>query len=106
MTIRDTFGIENQEAIAAQKTETPKPNRGDIIQGEIYHLGDGYGFIESDAIPYSRIFFHWQNLVHGSVHFTELKRGALMEFAVIEERNTKTGIMEWRAQKVRMVKNG
>jgi hypothetical protein len=99
MTIRDTFG-------GAMPVETAKPSRNEAIRGTIFHLGNGYGFIESPAIPYTRIFFHWQNLDHDTLHFTKLKRGMELEFVAIEEKNLKSNKMEWRAQKVRVVDNG
>ena len=103
MTIRETFGTEE----TTQKTELPaKPTRGEVIKGKIFHLGNGYGFIESDAIPYTRIFFHWQNLAHDTLHFTKLTRGMELEFVAIEEKNHRTGLMEWRAQKVKVVNTG
>lgn len=104
MTIRDTFS--NDEVPTTAKTEPTRPGRGEVIRGKIFHLGNGYGFIESDRIPYTRIFFHWQNLDHTTLHFTKLERGMEMEFVAIEEKNYKTGLMEWRAQKVKVVTNG
>ena len=72
----------------------------------VYHLGDGYGFCESPAIPYTRIFFHWQSLLHTTLHFSKIKNGATLEFVASEEKNNKTGVMEWRAYKVKVIKNG
>lgn len=99
MTIRDTFAPANTE-------EPAKPQRGETIQGTVYHLGDGYGFCESPAIPYTRIFFHWQSLLHTTLHFSKIKNGATLEFVASEEKNNKTGVMEWRAYKVKVIKNG
>lgn len=93
MTIRETFGTDS----------TPKLDRNQVITGEIYHLGNGYGFIESPSLPYTRIFFHWQNLAHGTLNFKQLKRGMKLEFVASEEKNHKTGKMEWRAQKVKVI---
>ena len=95
MTIREAFGME--------KEVPKKPTRTEPIRGKIYHLGNGYGFVESEAIPYTRIFFHWQNLNHDTLHFTELKRGMELEFVAIEEKNATTGVSEWRAQKIKVV---
>jgi len=105
MTLRETFGNPEPEKTET-KTEVKTPARGEVIQGTVYHLGDGYGFVESEALPYTRIFFHWQNLLHTTLHFSKIKRGAVLEFVAIEEKNHKTGLMEWRAQKVKVVKNG
>ena len=102
VTIRETFGIEDDGAIAAQKMEN-LPKRDERIQGKIFHLGKGYGFVESDAIPYTRIFFHWQNLEHDTLHFTKLKRGMTLEFSAVQEKNNRTGILEWRAREVKVI---
>lgn len=89
MTIRDVLGIENEE---------PK-----LIRGKIFYVGKGYAFLESEVIPYKRIFLHWQNLDHNTLDFTELERGMELEFRAVETKNDKTGKMEWRAQKARVV---
>jgi len=106
MTIRDTFGPDAPETPEEETVIPPKPTRNQVIKGKIFHIGKGYAFVESDAIPYTRIFFHWQNLDHGTLHFTQLKRGMEVEFVAIEEKNNKTGLMEWRGQKVKVVDNG
>ena len=107
MTIRETFG-NNPTDNTSEDTPTqaqPKPDRNARITGKIYHIGDGYAFIESDALPYTRIFCHWQNLYHNTLHFNELKRGMTMEFNAVEELNHKTQKKEWRAQRVKVVNN-
>lgn len=48
--------------------------------GKIIKLGDGWGFITSRDIPYTRIFFHWSGLLQTTLHFTELKEGMRVEF--------------------------
>lgn len=98
MTIRETFGNED----SPKEVPTP-PSRNQPIRGKIYHLGNGYGFIESEAIPYTRIFFHWQALEHNTLHFTKLKRGMELEFIAVQEKNNRTNLLEWRAQKVKVV---
>lgn len=109
MTIRETFGnntpSSNPESDETPIITPPKPDRNTRITGKIYHLGNGYGFIESDAIPYTRIFFHWQNLDHSTLHFTALKRGMELEFNAVEEFNQKNQQKEWRAQRVKVINN-
>ena len=80
-----------------------EPKR-EVVRGQIYFIGKGFGFIESEMIPYTRIFFHWQNLEHDTLHFNELVRGMTLEFRPVETTNDKTGKLEWRAQKVRVIK--
>ncbi len=64
------------------ESNTPKepelPNR---IIGKIYHLNKkGFGFIESEAIPQERIYFHWKSLNHNTRKFSDLKNGDRVEF--------------------------
>lgn len=68
------------------------PNR---IEGKIIHLDDGWGFISSPVIKYTRIFFHWTGLEQDTLHFTELKKGMKVSFLAkeYEERG-------WRAFKI------
>lgn len=50
------------------------------IIGKIIHLSqNGYGFIESKELQFTRIYFSWKNL-HPAVQFTRLKVGDLLEF--------------------------
>jgi cold shock CspA family protein len=59
----------------------PEPER---IEGKIVKLDDGWGFVASKAIPYTRIFFHWSALNQDTLHFTQLKKGMTIEFEPLE----------------------
>lgn len=45
----------------------------------------GYGFISCKDIPFTRIYFHWTNLIQQTVNFTELKVGDPVEFDVVKK---------------------
>lgn len=51
------------------------------IEGKIIKLSDqGYGFITSRDIPFTRIFFHWTSLLQDTLNFKELEVGMEVEF--------------------------
>jgi len=51
------------------------------VKGKIFKLSpQGYGFISSHDIPFTRIFFHWSSLKANTRKFTELRVGDLVEF--------------------------
>lgn len=51
------------------------------IQGRIVKLSDeGWGFITSKDLKFTRIFFHWSSLIQDTLKFTELKVGMNVEF--------------------------
>jgi len=55
------------------------------VVGKIIYLSeDGWGFLTSKEIPFTRIFFHWTSLVQETLHFTELTKGMEVEFTPIE----------------------
>ncbi len=55
------------------------------VIGKIIKLdSEGWGFITSKDIPFTRIFFHWTSLNQGTKHFTELKKGDNVEFIPVE----------------------
>lgn len=54
--------------------------------GKIFQLNTegGFGFITCHDIPFTRIYFHWSQLLQNTAHFLELKRGDEVEFNAIE----------------------
>lgn len=58
----------------------------------------GWGFISSKEIEFTRIFFHWTALRQDTVTFTELKAGMQVEFTPIQIPGK-----GWRAVHVRVV---
>ena len=45
---------------------------------------DGWGFISSKEIKFTRIFFHWTALRQDTLKFLELKTGMYVEFTPLE----------------------
>jgi len=61
------------------------------VKGKIFKLSDeGYGFISSHEIPFTRIFFHWSSLKQNTKKFTELKVGDVVEFTPVEVKDKGT----------------
>ena len=89
MTLREFFGRVRESADEAAETaiSDPKsrPALPDFIEGKIYYINDekGFGFISSKAIPFKRIFFHWQDLRNDTLDFTRLRKGMLVNFKPI-----------------------
>lgn len=63
-------------------TDKPEEKR---ISGKIIKVSsDGYGFISSKDIPFTRIFFHWTSLRPDTLKFTDLKSGMKVSFVAYE----------------------
>lgn len=72
-----------------------RPDEKRII-GKIIKVSDeGWGFISSKEVKFTRIFFHWTSLKQNTINFTELKNGMRVEFTPIEVENK-----GWRAIKI------
>lgn len=70
------------------------------IKGRISYISpQGYGFISSIEMKFTRIFFHWSSLTPDTLKFTELKKGMHVEFTPAEMPDNK-GV---RAYKVKVV---
>lgn len=70
------------------------------ITGKIIYVSkDGWGFISSKEIPFTRIFFHWTSLIQDTLNFTKLIKGMEVEFVPQETENK--GI---RAIKINIIK--
>ncbi len=55
------------------------------ITGRIIKISkQGWGFISSKEIPFTRVFFHWTSLQQSTLPFTELKTGMIVEFTPIK----------------------
>jgi len=66
--------------VGVKKEEAPK------VTGKIIKVSeDGWGFIISQEIKFTRIFFHWTSLVHDTLKFPELKRGMQVEFVPVDK---------------------
>ena len=73
-----------------EESNIPIPEKGDStpikkddrrVVGKIIKVSEeGYGFISSKDIKFTRIFFHWTSLMQGTLNFTQLKNGMKVEF--------------------------
>lgn len=72
---------------------------GTRVTGKVFFINKkkGYAFVNSTALPFTRIFMHWQELPH-TVNILNLKPGTIVDFEPVyfEEDG-------WRALKVKMV---
>lgn len=51
------------------------------VEGKIIAVNKrGFGFISSKEIPYTRIYFHWTNLLPQTINFADLKRSDPVDF--------------------------
>jgi cold shock CspA family protein len=55
------------------------------VVGKIIKVSDeGWGFISSRDIKFTRIFFHWTSLKQDTLRFQDLKNGMKVEFTPVE----------------------
>jgi cold shock CspA family protein len=64
-------------------------NKPKTITGKILYLNmdlkkGGWGFIVSETIPFTRIFFHWTGLNQNTKKFSELNKGDELKFEVMD----------------------
>lgn len=77
-------------------TENNSPKR---VLGKLIKVSaDGWGFISSKEIEFTRIFFHWTALQQNTLSFKELKTGMHVEFTPFEIPGK-----GWRAVKICVV---
>lgn len=84
-----SFNDSLRTALAGTEEESPVndvPKEDERrIKGKIIKVSDeGWGFISSKDIKFTRIFFHWTSLKQGTLNFTELKTGMKVEFTPVE----------------------
>ena len=71
------------------------------VEGKITKVHpDGWGFISSKEIKFTRIFFHWTSLKQDTLKFQELKNGMKVEFTPVEVEGK-----GYRAIKIRVVQD-
>jgi cold shock CspA family protein len=76
------------------------PNDRRVI-GKIIKVSDeGWGFISSKDIKFTRIFFHWTSLKQDTLKFTDLRNGMKVEFTPVEVQDK-----GFRAIKIVVVKD-
>lgn len=96
-----------KDIVGKNKEENMEPNdianenepekKEERVVGKIIKLHpDGWGFISSKEIKFTRIFFHWSSLNHKTKNFTELKVGMKLEFTPL--RTEKDGVRAIKIQ--------
>jgi cold shock CspA family protein len=82
--------------------ETPNDTKEEKrVVGKIIKVSsDGYGFISSKEIPFTRIFFHWTSLRPDTIKFQDLRSGMKVSFVAFEVEDK-----GWRAIKIKMEEN-
>lgn len=89
--IRNLFGQpdDDMDELPEEPTEevNNKPSR---VIGRITHINEdrGYGFITSQEIKFTKIFFHWSALERDTLNFTKLRKGMKVEFEPKEYADT------------------
>jgi cold shock CspA family protein len=77
------------ERLLGRSREDEELNNSPVVReritGKIIKVSpEGWGFITSKDIKFTRIFFHWSALNQDTLHFTELERGMEVEFEPLE----------------------
>lgn len=82
--LRSFIGGEQAEEVKKMTEEVE--HKEEKIQGRITRVdAEGWGFISSKEREFTRIFFHWTNLVQDTLNFKALKKGMWVEFVPIEK---------------------
>lgn len=69
------------------------------VVGKIIKVSkDGWGFISSRQIEFTRIFFHWTALKQDTLSFLDVRKGMLVEFTPVQIPDK-----GWRALHVRVI---
>lgn len=101
MTMRDALKDALGDSIPTTPDTTPDKPEDKRIIGKIIKVSDeGWGFISSKEVKFTRIFFHWTSLKQDTLKFQELKNGMKVEFTPVEVQDK-----GWRAIKIRVIKD-
>jgi cold shock CspA family protein len=88
--IAEMVGTEVADQLKTEKSEERR------VVGKIIKISEeGWGFISSKEVKFTRIFFHWTSLKQNTINFAELKNGMKVEFTPVEVENK-----GWRAIKI------
>jgi hypothetical protein len=76
------------------------------VTGKITYLNEaGWGFINSHAIAFERIYFHWTGLTSNSPNFKHLEKGDGVKFTA-HTNVDKKGRIKWKAINVEVTSRG
>jgi cold shock CspA family protein len=79
-----TKDVEKLIDVSGSVSEGPNDDENKINGKIIKTHPDGWGFISSKDIPFTRIFFHWTSLKQDTLKFPELRVGMHVEFIPVE----------------------
>lgn len=99
--IEDIFSNpEDKESPVIQ--DDPTGMDGKVVTGKIIKVmtEEGYGFIITPELKFTRIFFHWSALTQGTLNFKQLAKKMEVEFTL------KKFPQSWRAIKIKVLHNG
>lgn len=92
--LKDALGMGSEAAESTPATERR-------VKGKIIKVSDeGWGFISSKEIKFTRIFFHWTSLKQETLNFQGLKNGMTVEFTPVEVEGK-----GWRAIRIEVVQD-
>lgn len=77
-------GVKNEPIDHPEENVPIKPEEKRVVGKIIKVSEDGWGFISSKDIKFTRIFFHWTSLKQDTANFKDLKNGLKVEFTPIE----------------------
>lgn len=101
MTIRDALKEALGDKIPTEPDTTPDKPEDKRIIGKIIKVSDqGWGFISSKEVKFTRIFFHWTSLKQDTLKFQDLKNGMKVSFVAVEVQDK-----GWRAIKISVIKD-
>lgn len=81
MSILDRFLKEEDIELETTAIKYDKTKR---FTGKIIHTDKvkGFGFITSEEIPFTRIYFHWTGLKQDTLNFLQLDKNINCEFSI------------------------
>jgi cold shock CspA family protein len=95
---KDFFG---KDSPALTDSAIPKPDEKRVV-GKLIKVSSeqGWGFISSKEVKFTRIFFHWTSLRQDTLKFQDLHVGMKVEFTPVEIEGKGT-----RAIKIKVLKD-
>lgn len=93
---RKFFGGQSMEDTITSEAPAIKDEKR--ITGKVIKVSkEGYGFISSKEVPFTRIFFHWTSLQANTMRFTDLRAGMKVSCVAYEVEDK-----GWRAIKIKV----
>jgi len=93
--------VDNHIPAEPQGDNSPEKPGEKRVTGKIIKVSEeGWGFISSKDIKFTRIFFHWTSLKQDTLRFTDLKTAMKVEFTPVEVEGK--GV---RAIKIRVIED-